>query len=48
MDKDRDGKHAGGSPVDTTRANSSPEEVAREDAPPAADKKEPERKEEKS
>jgi hypothetical protein len=32
MPNDRDGHHAGGSPVDTIRANSSLEEIAREDA----------------
>jgi hypothetical protein len=47
MPKDRDDRYEGGSPVDTTRANSSPEELAREDAAQAADKKKPEPKHEK-
>lgn len=48
MSKDRDGRYEGGSPVDTTRANSSPEELAREDAGQAAEKKEPKPKDRKS
>jgi hypothetical protein len=48
MSKDRDGRHEGGSPVDTTRANSSPEELAREDAAQAAEQEQREHKEKKS
>jgi hypothetical protein len=38
MPKDREGHHEGGSPVDTTRANSSPEELARKDPAKGDDK----------
>ncbi|WP_250009314.1 hypothetical protein [Actinoplanes sp. M2I2] len=48
MTKDRDGGYEGGSPVDTARANSSPEELAREDAARTAEKKSHEHKEKKS
>jgi hypothetical protein len=30
MSKDRDGEHAGGSIVDTTRANTSPEQIEKD------------------
>jgi len=44
MSEERERRYEGGSPVDTTRANSSPEELAREDAAQNEDRKKTERK----
>lgn len=41
MPEERERRYEGGSPVDTTRANSSPEELAREDAAQNEDRKKP-------